>query len=192
MGRASGFDGGYREPPPDPPPPPDDATVEEIIEYYGDDDGAMRRELKRRQQKARRRLMAESMVGVDWSADATPETSEASGAEPGADDGRPLKQHPGIALREAARLITTEDRRNDSKVVRDVMQKAREKVHEHELDAHKWKFTWDDAGLMREALVGRPRLAKWTPKDGLQVRKKPSGVFRTVLDFEWLPIPRRS
>jgi hypothetical protein len=103
--------------------------------------------------------------------------------------GRPRKEHPGLALREAARLIANESWWSTSTVASKVTEMVLDRLSEDDLGSHRWTaFTRDDADQMRCAIAAK--LVKCTTAEGLLVRENPTGVFRTVDDLQWLPIPR--
>jgi hypothetical protein len=102
--------------------------------------------------------------------------------------GRPHKKHPGIALKEAARMIVNGEE-NKAAISRSATTKAREGIDAEEIVANKWEsgFTErDDVDLLRAAIDSG--LVAWTPK-GLVARETRRGVFRHVDDFVWLEIP---
>jgi len=104
--------------------------------------------------------------------------------------GRPLKTHPELALREAARMFVT-GAPTTNEVAKDVTAKVVKRLTADELEDHRWtRFAWEDADAMRRAIEDRPRFARWTPDRGLEVRTKPRGRFRKVGELEWLPIPQ--
>ena len=61
--------------------------------------------------------------------------------------GRPRKKHPGVALREAARLLTNQRPPNLSAAARAATAKARDVLDAYELEEKKWDmgFLFDDA-----------------------------------------------
>ena len=103
--------------------------------------------------------------------------------------GRRRKKHPGIALREAARMIVNEEG-SDVEVAREATAKARQQVTNEELTAHHWGsgFTSrDDVPKLQAAISAG--LVQWTPK-ALRLRAKSRRAFRDVDDSEWLEIPQ--
>jgi hypothetical protein len=103
--------------------------------------------------------------------------------------GRPRKWHPGLALREAARLISNGEK-NKTAIAHSATAKAREKIEPEELAARKWRSGFserDDVAPLQAAMGAE--LVIWTPR-ALRVRETKPGVFRDVDDFEWLRIPQ--
>ncbi len=103
--------------------------------------------------------------------------------------GRHRKRHPGIALREAARLIKIGEK-SASEISRVATDEARKRLAAEGLVVHpSWNSgltSRDDVPKLRAAIEAR--LVLWTPRT-LRVREIPRGPYRDVADLEWLQIP---
>jgi hypothetical protein len=172
-----------------------DAKLRLAVEWFGDEGHPQPKERQRR-------VMfyggPEAIVYYDPSPDwgqlpGLADESEAYEVAPEGTDrtagGRPYKKHPGLALKDAARMIANGET-NKSAIARSATAKARGRIEATELVEKKWESGFsarDDVDALLEA-VGE-RLLIWTPK-ALRVRETKPGVFRDVDDFEWLEIPR--
>jgi hypothetical protein len=114
---------------------------------------------------------------------------DAAPAASGGGGGRPHKKHPGLALREAARMMTNGET-NKAAIARSATAKARERIETEVMAENKWQSGFtdrDDVDPLRAAIESG--LIAWTPK-GLLIRETTQGVFRDADDFEWFVIPQ--
>jgi hypothetical protein len=187
---------------PDPPRPSADATAEEILAHYRGDEAAMRRELECRGRELQLRMVAESIAVLrapdpiaEAEQRAEPEPDGAEGTE--FDEGKSRggnawKQHPGLALAEAVRLIRQGKGMSDVKIAEAATSQARKHpdITGAVIAEHHWHRGMDrrQVPALRAALEGK--LVKPMGGTGeISYRSSTREAWQRLGRTEWAAIP---
>lgn len=114
-----------------------------------------------------------------------------SGGGSGNRGGAPRKEHPGIALHEAARLIRVKPHASDAEIAAAATKKANsyEKLTGDDIAEHRWQggMKRPQVPLLRQALEDRLVMVKG---GGISLRSSSNESWRPLSLLEWAEIPR--